>query len=231
MKSPIEAWEHYFKSEARSHGRKILNEGKVSLSCPSETQAQAYIKASTSIKVICKSISIQSQTLTVDCNCPASKKGQFCKHIWAVLLKIEMSNPDFLESKKEIDKQTYAVTDLKKISPQQQTRAELNAALKAKQAAYRKQQYQKQKQRFKELNQEKKMSAKKVLRSLPQEVEDALAFFNQNGFPLANQLDEEQIRQAKKKLSQVFHPDVGGSHHEILELNKYSEILTRFLGV
>lgn len=230
MQSLEESWEHYFKSEVRSRGRVLFNKGKVSSSQLSDTEIQAYINASTSFKISFKTESVESESLTVDCTCPASKKGQLCKHIWATLLKVEKSYPDFLIGKKEIQKRSYEETDLKAPRKISQVQLDSQAAFKAKQADYRKQQYQKQKQRLKEFKQLKSKTAKSAV-SFPPQVEMALDFFDKNGFPMEHSLSEENIRLAKKKLSQVFHPDIGGSHSEILELNKYSEILTRFLGL
>ena len=64
---------------------------------------------------------------------------------------------------------------------------------------------------------------------LPNAVKSALAYFNLNGFVLEESLDEDSINLARKKLSRVFHPDVGGTHAEILELNNNFDILFAFL--
>ena len=41
--------------------------------------------------------------------------------------------------------------------------------------------------------------------------------------------DEEALKNAKKKLSRVFHPDIGGSHQESVDLNVNYDILIRFM--
>ncbi len=213
----IQVWEHFFKPEVRSHGRSFVSKGKVSLSQPSDTEIQTYVRASTSFKVTFKSDSIESNIVTVDCSCPLSKKGQFCKHIWASLLTIEEKNSDFLQSK----------TELHKLSLLSQAQENSQTSYKNKQADYRKQQYQKQKQRLKE----QKQSKNKITNSdeFPLAIETALKFFLDNGFVLRESFTTEAVGLARKKLARVFHPDLGGSHSEILELNKFADVLTKFL--
>lgn len=226
----IQNWEHFFKPEVRTSGRSLYNQGKVSVSQPSDTEIVIYIRASTSFKVIFKTSSVESETFTVDCNCTASKKGQFCKHIWAGLLATQEKNSDFFESKIEIEKKESSskAKETMKPSPQSQAREEAQAAYKAKQASYRKEQYQKQKQRLKDYKESKKNQPQKS--EFPASIEKALRFFSENGIDLKESLNKESIGSAKKKLARVFHPDVGGSHDEILELNNYADILTKFIG-
>ncbi len=239
----LEMWEHFFKPEVRSAGRRYFNEGKVSSSQPSDTEILSYIKASTSFKVSLKSPSVESEIINVDCTCPASRKGQFCKHIWAAFMKVEQDHPDFLESKSEIQKHTQdsesANSSFQKKRaentyrpqprPLSQAQIDSQAAYKVKQAAYRKEQYQRKKEFLKSKKQANKKSTKTEKPELPSAVTNALNFFSENGFPMETPFTVEDIRLAKKKLSQVFHPDIGGSHHEILELNKNFEVLIRFV--
>lgn len=224
----IHAWEHFFKPEVRSSGRIFVTKGKVSQSQPSDTEIQTYIRASTSFKVIFKSDSVGSKTLTVDCTCPQSKKGQFCKHIWAALLTVDKENPDFLESKTELQKKIQSSSEPAKTKQSQsQAHADSQAAYKLKQADYRKEQYQKQKQRLKDQKRSKKNAPDSA--EFPPAVELALKYFLENGFPLRDSLNKASVGTAMKKLARVFHPDVGGSHSEILELNKFADILVKFL--
>ncbi len=53
-------------------------------------------------------------------------------------------------------------------------------------------------------------------------------YFSENGFELRNSMTKENVSQAMKKLSRIFHPDKGGTHEEFTELNKNAEILTKF---
>lgn len=99
--------------------------------------------------------------------------------------------------------------------------------LKAKQALYRRQQYQKQKQKLKKLKEARKKPTIQFV--YPKEIESALLFFSGNGFQLAEDLTLLAVQNARVLLSRVFHPDRGGSHQEMLELNKNAELLKRFL--
>lgn len=225
----LEMWEHFFKPEIRSAGQRYWKEAKVSSSQLSDTEILSYIKGSTSFKVSLKSTSVGNEVLNVDCNCPASRKKVFCKHIWATLLKVAEDHPDFLESKTEIQKATLQDDSRPLARPLSLEQIESRAAFKEKQTAYRKEQYQRQKEFLKNKKEEIKKSSKIRSPEFPPEVTSALKFFSENGFPMEAPLQAEDIRFAKKKLSQVFHPDIGGSHDEILQLNKNFEVLIRFV--
>ncbi len=247
----IERWEHFFKPENRSSGRRYQTEGKISISQPSDTEIQAFIKTSPPLKVSLKTSSIDSPLVIADCGCSAAKKGQLCKHIWATLLAVEDKRPDFLEEKTEIEKKSsvtegsaadrttslggakpaFAKPAARALPKKPPTEAQLQsqAAYKAKQNDYRKQQYQKQKERLKAKKQSEKPS-KFPAPSLPEEVEKACEFFSENGFPMENPPNLESVQLAKKKLARIFHPDIGGSHDEIIELNKNTKILLDFIA-
>lgn len=223
----VQSWEHFFKPEVRSSGLAFVKKGNVSVSQLSDTEIQSYVRASTSFKVSLKSKSISSPIVMVSCTCPVSKKGQFCKHIWAALLVVEEKKPDFLDSKTELEKQTEAdVASAPKLKTQSQN--ESQAAYKAKQADYRKEQYKLQKQKIKDRKLKLKNKDKEPENLFPPFVEEALKYFHENGFSLRDDMTKESISFAMKKLARVFHPDVGGSHEEILELNRFADILTKF---
>lgn len=223
-------WENFFKPEVRSAGRTFVKQNKVTVSQLSDTELKGYVRASTSFKVSFKSETVASTRVYVSCSCPLSAKGQFCKHIWAVLLVAETKTPDFFDGKSEIEKASQAVASAEKATaakPKNEAMVERQTALKQKQSDYRKEQYQKQKLRLKA----EKRKAKGLAEdddSYPVPVEEALKYFNENGFELRDNMTREAIGVATKKLARVFHPDVGGSHDEILELNKQAEILTKF---
>lgn len=222
-------WEHFFKPEVRNSGRSFVTQGKVTQSRLSDTEIQTYIRASTSLKVIFKCESVTSSTATAECSCPLFKKGQFCKHIWAALLVIEEKFPDFLESKTDLQSKPSTSSDepvSKATQAQNQDRQAAQAVYKERQTEYRKAQYQRQKQQIKDRKQPKKSSFSAP--QFPSEVEQALDYFFGNGFSFRESMNSEDIATAKKKLSRIFHPDVGGSHEEILELNKFTEILIQF---
>ena len=223
----VQSWENYFKPEVRSSGQAFVRQNKVTVSQLSDTEIQGYVRASSSFKVLFKSPSVESHVITADCSCPLSKKGQFCKHIWAALLVIEDKKPDFLDSKTEIEKKAYAPAETTAQSkPVSTVHSDSQAAYKQKQNDYRKEMYQKQKARLKA--QKKKDKGIVEDNSYPEPVEEALKYFVVNGFELRDTFTKEAVGMAKKELSRVFHPDVGGSHDEILELNKHAEVLSKF---
>ncbi len=238
----VQNWEHFFKPEVRSSGRSLFTQGKVSIQQPSDTEIVAFIRISSPLKVSLKTKSIDSHTVYADCNCPAGKKDLFCKHIWAALLATEEKNSDFFEDKTEIEKmESNLKTTTFKPQPTAQSKAyeEKQAAFKEKQAVYKEQQkekqslhrkiqYQKQKLRMNEFKNKKK-GMTQIVEEFPRDVEQALNFFSQNGFELRDSMNKEIISSAKKKLARIFHPDLGGSHDEILELNKYTDILMSFV--
>jgi uncharacterized Zn finger protein len=233
-------WEHFFRPEARSSGRALVSKGVVQLAQPSDTEIQAFIRISAAPKVSLKMASVESAILQAGCSCPAGKKGAFCKHIWAVLLQTESTKPDFLEGKSEIEMQTQGETvNPAKVSPQALAQAETRKAaqesLKERQNQYRKDQYQKQKSRLKELKGGAPQAARANSRlgssaSAPSEVQESLQYFATNGFEMSVPYEAEAVQHAKKTLSRVFHPDKGGTHAEILELNRNADVLLEFLG-
>lgn len=235
----VENWEHFFKPEVRNSGLAFVSKGQVALLRPSDTEAQAYIRASSSFKVMFQSPSIDSPTITASCSCPPFKKGQFCKHMWAALVVIQEKNPDFFSYKTDLQiKAPEAALGSKQIDEKSddsrgehrkmsQAQVDSQAAYKLKQAAYRKQQYQLQKERaqkFKKTRSSKKQTTSEV----PPDVEAALHYFSENGFDLKEALETESIGLARKKLARVFHPDHGGSHEEITQLNHFTNILLEF---
>lgn len=214
----VNTWEHFFKPEVRASGRTLFAGGKISVSQPSDTEIIVYVRTAPGFKVTLKSTSVASNTINVDCNCPAARKNQFCKHIWAGLLATEQKNSDFFESKSEITKNENNLDSKESIK---------KTAFKEKQAAYRKQQYQKQKQRQKNYKDSKK--TEQIEPKFPIEIEKALKYFAENGIELKASLSKEAVGSAKKKLARIFHPDVGGSHDEIVALNCCADILIHFI--
>lgn len=203
-------WDQFFKPEVRHSGQKYINKELISISNPSETEVIGYVRSSSSFKVNLKTATVASPSFQALCTCPASKKGQLCKHVWAVLSVALKKYPDFFYSKNEIDQPVKVQTE--------------KSAYQVKQNDYRKAQYQKMKQQKKSFKNKKQSSSPQF----PADVEKAIQYFAQNGFSFESQGSEEEVQLAKKKLSRLFHPDLGGSHEEIIELNKQSEILIRF---
>jgi len=222
----IKTFEHFFKPEARNSGKTLLAKNKVSASQLSDTEIQCYVRASTSFKVLLKLGSVSSPTIQTSCNCPQSKKGQFCKHLWATLLVVEKDFPDFLEDKTDIEKILTSEKSDHPKSRTSQSQIDYKKAFAEKQKVYQKEQYQRQKERLKAFKKSKKIQPE--VEQFPPAVERALHFFLENGFPLRESFDKVSINLAKKKLARIFHPDVGGSHQEIVELNQNTEVLINF---
>lgn len=63
----------------------------------------------------------------------------------------------------------------------------------------------------------------------PQLVEKARQYFQNNGYEMKQPIGLNELIEARKHLSRVFHPDKGGSHEEILELNKNFQIISDYL--
>ncbi len=217
--------EKNFKSDVRSSGQSFYVKGKVSIYQPSDVEIQSYIRAAVSYKVILKKETVNSQLISVDCSCSLAKKGQLCKHIWGALIMVEQKKPEFLDSIRNLHQ--FAKLNTRGAAPKETLNvSSSHEAYLNKQKEYRKEQYQKQKQRHKEIKQFRKQETKSP--EFPLEVELALKFFLENGFSLRESLSKEVVGTAMKKLARIFHPDVGGSHEEILELNRCAEILTKF---
>ncbi len=211
-------FEHFFKSEAKRNGSVYFADNVVVLSNKSDTYIQGYIKGVTAGRVSLSSASIESSTFLADCTCATANKGQLCKHIWAVLLSTEVNYPDFLCSKNNIEKAIKAAN----------TKQD---AYKEKQADYRKLQYQKQKLNARKMKLEKsKQKFQEDAPRLPDNVENALSFFRENGFVIEKPIQKEALNNARKKLARVFHPDLGGSHQETVILNENYDIIFNFIN-
>lgn len=197
--------DQYFKTEDRARGEALLR--SVSLNGGSDSGVRAFVDK---CKVTLMSEGIESESFTAACTCANGRKGRLCPHIWAVVLKLDGS--DFLSAKTEI-----------------QGAEPVARPVNARQAEYRKQQAEKHKARLKEIRREKKKAeAPSVQIQYPPDVEDARGFFAANGFAL-EPLDLEAALHAKKLLSRVFHPDKGGSHEEVIELNRHFSAIEEFL--
>src|SRR5688500_6286388 len=73
--------ENFFKSEVRTSGSKLVAQEKISVPSGTDTDIHAYVRVAPPFRVVLSSKGIGSESFTADCSCPASKKGQFCKHI------------------------------------------------------------------------------------------------------------------------------------------------------
>ena len=227
--------EYDFKLEIQKQGGDLVAKGAVFLPIIGDLRVEGLIRGTTLAKVSMISKSVGGARLEAHCTCTKFAKGQFCKHIWAVIRAVEVRHPDFLEGKTEIDRLETSVDP--KATPirtfaganaDAQTAAAEKA--RAKQADYRKEQYAKLKARAKEKKQAAKgaaLSAKLTPSpaTFAEGVEEALKFFAQNGFKFEYPVAPEALRNAKKILSRVFHPDKGGTHDEMLEMNRHYDAL------
>ncbi|MGZ3692358.1 MAG: SWIM zinc finger family protein [Pseudobdellovibrio sp.] len=210
----IESCEVFFTSSNRSAGARLLKEGKVSFSRPSDTEITAYIKPNYRVHLKTK-----NEVTLADCTCSSSQKGQLCKHMWAAVLAVFNKHDDFFADSHEFAKE----------ASQSNERAMVQEVYKLKQEIYRRKQYEKQKERAKAFKDKKKKNliAPPVF---PNSVQKALSYFDKNGFALIEDLNENSVLTARKKLARIFHPDRGGSHDESVELNMFSEILLKYVS-
>lgn len=213
-----------FKPELKSSGRKLVADDKVRISNHSDILIEAYIRVSPPLKVRLTADDVASTSITAECNCPVAQKSRFCKHIWATLVATENQHPDFLIAKISIEKNVISV-DFSEAIPA----ATYAETAKVKASEYRKEQYQKLKNREKDRKRDRKgLETALSSSAYTPEIEAALAYFALNGFPMPAGPSPEILSEAKRTLSRVFHPDKGGSHEESVELNQYCEILQGF---
>ena len=209
----------YFKPEIRKKGEDYFRKDLIYLSIAADTQVRALVKAGTGARVHLKSRAISSTEIEALCSCPTFAKSHFCKHIWATILAVEKKHPDFLESKEKILAMAAEETSE-------------NLERKAKQAEFKKTQAVRLRERNKQQRLEKK-KLKRIDRSAEvaraPEVQEALDYFKQNGFTPNELTNEKSILLAKRELSRIYHPDKGGTHEEILTLNRHSLILIKSL--
>lgn len=245
---PLKSLENCFKPEIRKRGEEYFAKDAAVVSSGSDTQIQAYVKGMPVAKVSLVADDIASPVFQADCNCSMAVKGNLCKHVWAVILQVEKMHPDFLDSKKTVDKMNLTATSGSPSTstaksagstarPQNSSQSASAVAYKAKQDEYKKLQSEKQKLWSQKIRLEQKIKKKKSKNDgqdsqseYSNEVESALKFFSENGFVFESTHDDESLKKAKKILSQVFHPDKGGTHEEATILNKHYEALFKFFS-
>jgi hypothetical protein len=218
LMSVVDKFGHFFKPEVRSQGAESAKKGTVVLSLVSDTRVEGHARGTTPAKIVFSADSIASAVFTVSCTCAASSRGQLCRHVWAALLLVESRHPDFLDSKRDLEKDD-SLTEKAQAKPKARSEA---------QSEYRKKQYARIKEQKKASRQASRKAAIHVPEYPPQ-IEMALAYFAENGFPVEGEISLEYLSVAKKKLSRVFHPDKGGSHEEMLALNRNFDVLVSWL--
>jgi len=206
----------FFGQQERRKGEDLADKGLVSISGSSDTGVNAFVKDSSGARVNLTADEVAAPALTAKCSCPQARKGDLCKHVWAVLLKLEQTGSDFLEGKVEV-------------LTQEQASSTADVARQAKAEEFKAQQKQKLKDRNKEIREQKKRDKRGPQFSYPAMVQESLDYFSAQGFPL-DVLDMTSLQNARKLLSRVFHPDKGGTHDEILELNLHYDRLEAYLN-
>lgn len=210
------ALEDAFRPGDRSKGETDFRKNAVHISQSSDTLVRAFVKSAGQGKVTLTADSLDDDFIHAECTCTTAKKGEACRHMWAVILKLEGS--DFLLNK--VNVKTGAA----------QTASPKESAFTQRQAEYKEVQKERLKQRAREFK-DRKAGREPQGPNLPDEVSEALRYFNANGFPLEKELDADHVESARRQLARVFHPDKGGSHDEILELNHHFEILSQYLSL
>src|SRR5688572_7859606 len=79
----------FFPPESRHKGSDLNRKDLVVISSASDTDVRAFVKGSTACRVSLTAPEVASSSFSAECSCPQSRKGQLCKHVWAVLLKLE----------------------------------------------------------------------------------------------------------------------------------------------
>ena len=210
----------YFKPEARSSGARMLAQEKVFLSGASDLAVRAVVRSSPPTRVELSTLDMESKNIIAQCNCAKGKGSELCKHVWATILCAVDKYADFFFwllsiAAKEEDVPAQAEPKPGPVNAYQE-------AAKGRAAEYRKSQRERQKAWG------KKSSPVKASK-YPADVEASLAYFALNGFPMAEGISDEELGQAKRQLSRVFHSDRGGTHEEIVELNSHAETLALYL--
>ncbi|MBX3021582.1 MAG: SWIM zinc finger family protein [Bdellovibrionales bacterium] len=201
-----------FRPEERNKGSALAAKDVVGISSESDTHVRAFIKGSTACKVTLTAEDVASPSFTAECSCPPSRKGILCKHLWAVLLKLEGKESDFIVGKTSVNKVDVVPSAASKMRNE-----------------FKKQQYEKQKARAKEMRREKKKADSIPQVSFPEPVQEALRYFRGNGFPL-DPPEMGELQNARRLLARVFHPDKGGTHDEIIALTDNFEVLRDYLN-
>jgi hypothetical protein len=225
-----EQLESCFSAPERKRGQDLYDKDLVAVASASDTSVKATVRASGAPRVALSAPEVASTTMSAVCTCSAFRKGTLCKHIWATILKLEEKGSDFLEGKVQVHALTQGAPPDTSNSVSHVSRKPDLSDTKARQAAYRKQQNERLKERNKARRQENKPSRAKTAFAYPDNVEQARAYFEQNGLPLNHPLEMADLLNAKKLLSRVFHPDKGGTHEESITLFEHFETIRSYLN-
>lgn len=259
-----------FSSSERRKGETLFRDRAVMLSSTNDTYVSANVRSSTPGRVTLSSEDVGGSLIKAKCSCAVYQKNELCRHIWAVVLKLENHGSDFLEGKSEIALESAtttrnedAIEDVE-LTPRQIEFQEKREAYKEKQKALAKEYRKQQSEKHKEIRKQRSVEHKEIRKQrqqarasdelfeealrdqehvspgsdkkqktpvfqYPQLVEKARQFFQANGFAMKQPMTMAELIEAKKHLSRVFHPDKGGSHEEILEVNRNFQIINDYL--
>lgn len=224
----------YFSSSEQNRGEDLFSRNAVLISSASDTDVRALIRASTPARVTLSAAEVGAADFSGRCSCPVARKGNLCRHVWAVLLALEDKGYDFLEGKEAVSVNESEPSIGRESAPKSERSIAYAEEQKARAKEYRKQNAEKAKarnkefrERIKDSNSSKKNRAPAF--SYPAPVEEARQYFQANGFTMSQPIEMEELLNAKKQLSRVFHPDKGGTHDEILELNENFQTILDYL--
>jgi hypothetical protein len=207
-----------FAAQELKQGEDVFQSGQVSLSGSSDTQALAYIRFKGNHRASVSTRGLNCTTIRASCTCTKAKKGRLCHHIWATILKLGSIDSDFLANKTEV------------FTTEPETESAAHQEAKKRQQDFKKKVKEQNKARRDKIKQEKRQAKSTVATKYPEDVEAALRYFSENGFDLAQCPSRDALESAKKSLARVFHPDLGGTHEEVLELHKNFEVLAQFFA-
>lgn len=190
-----------FSSSERRKGAAVAEDRAVLISGASETFVSATVRTSSPARVTLSASEIADSDIAAKCTCTVAQKDRLCRHIWAALLTLEEQGHDFLLGKESISLVADAAEVCRPARKPPENRKQSSRAQKVRPPAFH----------------------------YPVSVEEARRYFQANGFEMKQPFELHEIIDAKKQLSRVFHPDKGGSHDEILELNRNFQILSDYL--
>lgn len=212
MSDVLERLSTYFTPEERRRGEDLVSKDQVVISSASDTDVKGFVKGSGACRVTLAAPEVASSSFAAEGTCTVARKGRLCRHVWGVLVALESKSSDFLEGKQEIGEPSPVAESAKKSEYKERQK------LRAKEFRHA----------MKERDKKAKGKEREPAFHYPAAVEEARQYFQTNGFPLEN-LNLEEINNAKRILSRVFHPDRGGTSEEILTLNHNFDILREYL--
>ena len=208
-----------FRPEDQRAGKHLYQSGGVVLRIASDQAIGALVKQGTGYRVTLEASPLSLDLINATCSCSRGKKGRPCPHVAAAINGIEDKQPEFLIGRKQI---TFSTAE--PVAP---------SAFQVAQTERRRAHADVQKERAREMRRTRRMESRgqEPIPDFPPEIAAALEYFKINGFDLAKNLTEATLREARTVLARVFHPDRGGAHQEMLELNDQFERVRAFVSL